>query len=94
MTSIRQIGGRLFISLITTMILLGLRFMETGLREIRYDHTFETEDELRIGAGFLGLTVGPQKDIKIQLPNYMTKERYDRAYLDLTEQCPGSFGGY
>jgi hypothetical protein len=67
---------------------------ETGLREIRYDHTFETEDELRIGVGFLGLTVGPQKDIKIQLPNYMTKERYDRAYLDLTEQCPGSSGGY
>ena len=53
---------------------------ETGLREI-VTTTFETEDELRIGAGFLGLTVGPQKDIKIQLPNYMTKERYDRAYL-------------
>ena len=67
---------------------------ETGLREIRYDHTFETEDELRIAVGFLGLNIGPQKDIKIQLPNYMTKERYDRAYLDLTEQCPGSSGGY
>ena len=42
----------------------------------------------RIGAGFLGQSVGPQKDIEIQLPNYMTKERYDRAYLDLTAQCP------
>ena len=69
-------------------------FGETGLRELRYDHTFENEDELRIGVGFLGLTVGPQKDIKIQLPNYMTKERYDRAFLDLTEQCPGSQGEY
>ena len=69
-------------------------FGETGLREISYDHTFENEDELRIGVGFLGLTVGPQKDIKIQVPNYMTKERYNRAYLDLTEQCPGSGGGY
>ena len=67
---------------------------DMGLREIHYDHTFENEDELRIGVGFLGLSVGPQKDIKIQLPNYMTKERYDRAYLDLTEQCPGSSGGY
>ena len=61
---------------------------EMGLREMRYDHNFENEDELRIGVGFLGLSVGPQKDIKIQLPNYMTKERYDRAYLDLTAQCP------
>ena len=69
-------------------------FGETGLRKISYDHTFENEDELRIGVGFLGLTVGPQKDIKIQLPNYMTKERYDRAFLDLTEQCPGSQGEY
>ena len=68
-------------------------FGETGLQEIRYDHTFEAEDELRIGAGFFGLTAGPQKDIKIQLPNYMIKERYDRAYLDLTEQCPVSSGG-
>ena len=65
---------------------------EMGLRETRYDHTFENEDELRIGVGFLGLSVGPQNDIKIQLPNYMTKERYDRAYLDLTAQCPGSEG--
>ena len=67
---------------------------ETGLREIRYDHTFETEDELRMGVAFLGLTVGPQSDIKIQLPNYMTQERYNRAYWDLIEQCPGSQGGY
>ena len=47
---------------------------EKGLREITYDHTFETEDELRIGVAFLGLTVGPQSEIKIQLPNYMTQE--------------------
>ncbi len=65
---------------------------ETGLREIRYDHTFENEDKLRMGVAFLGLTVGPQSDIKIQLPNYMTQERYDRAFWDLTEQCPGSEG--
>ena len=67
---------------------------ETGLREIRYDHTFENEDELRMGVAFLGLTVGPQSDIKIQLPNYMTQERYDRAFWDLTGQCPGSQGVY
>ena len=67
---------------------------ETGLREILYDHTFENEDELRMGVAFLGLTVGPQSEIKIQLPNYMTKQRYDRAFLDLTEQCPGSQGDY
>ena len=67
---------------------------ETGLREILYDHTFENEDELRMGVAFLGLTVGAQSEIKIQLPNYMTKQRYDRAFLDLTEQCPGSQGDY
>ena len=67
---------------------------DAGLREIRYDHTFENEDELRLGIVFLGLTVGPQNNIKIQLPTYMTKERYDRAFLDLTAQCPGSQGGY
>ena len=47
-----------------------------------------------MGVAFLGLTVGPQSDIKIQLPNYMTQERYDRAFWDLTEQCPGSQGVY
>lgn len=67
---------------------------ESGLREIRYDHKFENEDELRMGVAFLGLSVGPQSDIKIQLPNYMTKERYDRAIRDLVKQCPGSQGGY
>ena len=67
---------------------------DSGLREILYDHTFDTEDELRMGVAFLGLTVGPQSDIKIQLPNYMTQERYNRAFWDLTEQCPGSQGGY
>ena len=30
---------------------------ETGLREVRYDHTFENENDLRIGVGFLGLSV-------------------------------------
>ena len=67
---------------------------DTGLREILYDHTFDTEDELRMGVAFLGLSVGPQSEIKIQLPNYMTQERYNRAFWDLTEQCPGSQGGY
>ena len=67
---------------------------DTGLREIRYDHTFDTEEELRMGVAFLGLSVGPQSEIKIQLPNYMTQERYNRAFWDLTEQCPGSQGGY
>ena len=67
---------------------------EKGLREIRYEHTFESEDELRMGIALLGLSVGPQNEIKIQLPDYMTKERYDRAFWDLAEQCPGSPGGY
>ena len=67
---------------------------ETGLREIRYTHTFDTEEELRMSVVFLGLTFGPQSEIKIQLPNYMTQERYNRAFWDLTEQCPGSQGGY
>ena len=67
---------------------------DTGLREIRYNHTFDTEEELRMGVAFLGLSVGPQSEIKIQLPNYMTQERYNRAFWDLTEQCPGSQGGY
>ena len=69
-------------------------FGETGLRELRYDHKSENEDELRIGVAFLGLTVGPQSDIKIQLPDPMTKERYDRDYWDLAEQCPRSQGEY
>ena len=47
-------------------------------------HTFENEDELRIGVGFLGLSVGPQKDIKFIFKLKWTKERYDRANLDLT----------
>ena len=67
---------------------------DSGLREILYDHTFDTEDELRMGVAFLGLSVGPQSEIKIQLPNYMTQERYNRAFWELTEQCPGSQGGY
>ena len=69
-------------------------YEETGLIEIRSNHTFETEDELRMGVAFLGLTVGPQSEIKIQLPNYVTQVRYDRAFWDLTEQCPGNQGGF
>jgi len=47
-----------------------------------------------LAVAFLGLSVGKSSDIKIRLPQYMTKERYDRAYLDLTEQCPGDPGRY
>ena len=64
-------------------------FGDMGLREVRYDHTFKNDDELREGVSFLGLTVGPQNYIKIRLPNYITKKIYDRAVLDLKEQCPG-----
>ena len=67
---------------------------ETGLRELRFDHKFKNEDELRIGIAFLGLSVGPQSDIKIQFPNYMTKERYDRSIRDLAEQYSGSGNAY
>ena len=67
-------------------------FGEMGLRELRYDHKFKNEDELRIGVAFLGLTVGPQSDIKIQLPIYMTKDT--TVLSDLTEQCPGNQSVY
>ena len=46
-------------------------------------------EELNIAASLLGLPVGPQKNIKINLPDYATKERYDRAYSDLIKECPG-----
>ena len=78
-TLLRRIGGKLCISLITSTMSSGLIFGKTGLREFRYDHKFENEDELRIGIAFLGFAVVPQSDIKIQLPNYMTKERYEQA---------------
>ena len=65
-----------------------------GLRELSYDHSFSNEEELRLAVSFLGLSLGKSSDIKIRLPQYMTKERYDRAYLDLTEQCPGDTGRY
>ena len=65
-----------------------------GLRELSYDHSFDNEEELRIAVSFLGLSLGKSSDIKIRLPQYMTKERYDRAYFDLIEQCPGDTGGY
>ena len=67
---------------------------EKGLRELSYDHAFANEDELRIGVAFLGLAVGPQSDIKIQLPKYITQDRYNHAYWDLTEQCPGTQAVY
>ena len=65
-----------------------------GLRELSYDHSFDNEEELRLAVSFLGLSLGKSSDIKIRLPQYMTKERYDRAYLDLIEQCPGDSGRY
>lgn len=65
-----------------------------GLRELSYDHSFDNEEELRLAVSFLGLSVGKSSDIKIRLPQYMTKERYDRAYFDLIEQCPGDSGRY
>ena len=65
-----------------------------GLRELSYDHSFDNEEELTLAVSFLGLSVGKRSDIKIRLPQYMTKERYDRAYLDLIEQCPGDSGRY
>ena len=60
-----------------------------GLNELKYSHNFKTKEELNIAASFLGLPVGPQKSIKIKLPDYATKERYDRAYSDLIKECPG-----
>ncbi|MDC3172572.1 hypothetical protein OA970_02175 [Alphaproteobacteria bacterium] len=35
-----------------------------------------------------------KKSIKIKLPDYATKERYDRAYSDLIEECPGIISKY
>ena len=60
-----------------------------GLMELKYSHNFKTKEELSIAASLLGLPVGPQKSIKINLPDYATKERYDIAYSDLTKECPG-----
>ena len=51
-------------------------------------------EELNIAASLLGLPVGPQKNIKINLPDYATKERYDRAYSDLIKECPGITSKY
>ena len=42
-------------------------FEKTGLSERCYDYKFENEDELLIGVTFLRKTVGPQRNIKIQL---------------------------
>ena len=65
-----------------------------GLKELTYSHNFKTEDELNIAASMLSLPVGPQKFIKINLPDYATKERYDRAYSDLIKECPGIHSKY
>ena len=67
---------------------------EKGLKAVHYDHTFASADELRMGVALLGLAVGPQNGFTVQLPKYMTKERYDRALSDLTQQCPGSTSSY
>ena len=67
---------------------------DKGLKAVNYDHAFDSEDELRMGVALLGLGVGPQNGFTVQLPNYMTKERYDRALWDLTQQCPGSPSPY
>ena len=73
--------------LITIMILSGLRFMgKWGCERCVMTTLSKMRTNCALALVFLGF--GPQKDIKIQLPNYMTKERYDRAYLDLTAQCP------
>ncbi len=47
-----------------------------------------------MGVALLGLGVGPQNGFTVQLPNYMTKERYERALWDLTQECPGSPSPY
>ena len=60
-----------------------------GLMELKYSHNYKTKEELSIAASLLGLPVGPQKSIKINLPGYATKERYDIAYSDLIKECPG-----
>lgn len=67
---------------------------DKGLRELNYQHSFANEEELRIGLALIGLSEGTLTDIKIKLPSYITKERYDRAYWDLREQCPGIQGDY
>ena len=65
-----------------------------GLKELKYSHNFKTKEELNIAASLLSLPVGPQKSIKIKLPDYATKERYDRAYSDLIKECPGITSKY
>ena len=62
-----------------------------GLKELTYSHNFKTKEELIIAASFLNLPVGPQKSIKINLPDYAIKERYDKAYSDLVKECPGIY---
>ena len=61
---------------------------------MKYPHNFKTKEELNITASLLSLPVGPQKSIKIKLPDYATKERYDRAYSDLIKECPGRTSKY
>ena len=65
-----------------------------GLKELTYSHNFKTKDELIIAVSLLGLSVGPQKNIKINLPDYAVKEKYDRAYSELINECPGIYSKY
>ena len=59
------------------------------IKGLTYSHNFKTNEKLNISASLLGLSVGAEKSIKINLPDYATKERYDRAYSDLIKECPG-----
>ena len=68
--------------------------LSLGLKELKYSHNVKTKEELNIAASLLSLPVRPQKSIKIKLPDYATKERYDRAYSDLIKECPGITSKY
>ena len=65
-----------------------------GLKELKYSHNFKTKEELNIAASLLSLPVGPQKSIKIKLPDYATKEIYYSEYSDLIKECPGITSKY
>ena len=65
-----------------------------GLKELTYSHNFKTKKVIIITPSLLSLPVEPQKSIKIKLPDYATKERYDKAYSDLIKECPGITSKY
>ena len=52
------------------------------MKLLKFSHNFKTKEELNIVASLLGLPVGSQKSIKINLSDYVTKERYDSAFTD------------